>query len=318
MATESVSATGSASASLQRVDPPKRVQVVTNPASGADKPVLATLNSVFHDAGIEWDVSITNEAGDAAKFARRAAETGVDVIASYGGDGTVAEVVAGLEGCDLPLAILPGGTANVFAAEIGLPMDLASAAAILTKPMCVRPVDVGVLGEERFLVRVGVGLEADTVVSATREAKDRFGVMAYVLGALQSASKASNARYRLTIDGREETAEGVTCVIANSGGLGRFELRLAPDIVVDDGLLDVLVLRSADLAAVTKAITSMATDAPPPEDVASRWKAAEVRVEVEGAEPQGVVRDGEDAGATPITASVLPGAARILVPCDGE
>lgn len=291
---------------------PERLHVIANPAAGADRPVLATLNAAFHDAGITWDVSVTNDSGDAARFAREAAEAGIGLVVAYGGDGTVAEVVSGLEGTGVPVGILPGGTANVFANELGIPTDLAQAAALLTREARIRAVDVGVLGEERFLVRVGVGLEADTVEGATREEKDRLGVLAYPIAAIRSAGQAPVVRYRLQLDGREETAEGVTCVIANSGGLGRMGLRLAADIAVDDGLLDVLVLRSAQLGTALKAAATMATEAEPAPDVAAHWQAREIELDVEP--PQTVVRDGELAGETPARLGILPGAARVVVP----
>ena len=92
----------------------KRVQVIINPTAGQDQAILGTLNRVFHDADITWDVSITNKAGDARRFARAAVEAGVDIVAAYGGDGTVMEVATGLIGSTVPLAIFPGGTANVM------------------------------------------------------------------------------------------------------------------------------------------------------------------------------------------------------------
>ena len=90
----------------------KRVQVIINPTAGQDQAILGILNQVFHDAGFAWDVSITNKAGDARRFARAAALAGIDVVAAYGGDGTVMEVASGLIGSTVPLAIFPGGTAN--------------------------------------------------------------------------------------------------------------------------------------------------------------------------------------------------------------
>ncbi len=98
----------------------KRVRVIINPAAGQDEPVLGILNSVFHPAGVEWDVAITLKAGDAKRFAQQAVEEGIEVVAVYGGDGTVAEVASGLIGSEVPLAIFPGGTANVMSVELGI------------------------------------------------------------------------------------------------------------------------------------------------------------------------------------------------------
>ena len=78
----------------------KRIHVVINPASGQDQYILNTINRVFHEAGIAWEVSITQKSGDASRFAAKAAVEGVDVVAAYGGDGSVMEVAEGLMGTE--------------------------------------------------------------------------------------------------------------------------------------------------------------------------------------------------------------------------
>src|SRR5512134_1855301 len=106
------------------------VHVIINPGSGQPKPILHTLNAVFRPRDIEWDISLTRKSGDAERFARQAAENGADIVAAYGGDGTVMEVARGLMGLETPLAIFPGGTANLMAVELGIPKDLAKAVAV--------------------------------------------------------------------------------------------------------------------------------------------------------------------------------------------
>ncbi len=106
----------------------KYIHVVINPASGQPEPVLSTLNSVFYPAGIKWDVSITAASGDAKRFAEEAVARGADLVAAYGGDGTQMEVAQGLRGSDVPMVILPGGTANLLSVELGIPKELAQAA----------------------------------------------------------------------------------------------------------------------------------------------------------------------------------------------
>src|SRR5579859_5577907 len=108
----------------------RQIHVIINPISGRPQPVLYTLNSVFRQAGVKWDVSVTHESGDARRAACKAAAEGADVVAVYGGDGTVLEAATGLLETNTPLAILPGGTANVLSIELGIPYDLAAAARI--------------------------------------------------------------------------------------------------------------------------------------------------------------------------------------------
>ena len=116
----------------------KRVHVIVNPASGQDRPILKTLNSVFKESGIEWDMFLTKEAGDGIRLAKEAAAAGVDAVAVYGGDGTVREVTTGLLGTETPILILPGGTANALALTLGIPTDLGEAASLLTCGDCER------------------------------------------------------------------------------------------------------------------------------------------------------------------------------------
>src|SRR5689334_20980165 len=165
----------------------KRIHVIINPAAGQDYPVLSVLNRAFHPAGVDWDVFVTKRAGDARRYAEQAVEAGVDAVAVYGGDGTVMGAAAGLIGGAVPLAIFPGGTANVISVELGIPSDLAEACALVCGAACAeRPVDVGQIGEQYFLIRVGMGFEAQMVQGADRELKDRAGPLAYAVSAVQA------------------------------------------------------------------------------------------------------------------------------------
>ncbi|HXV97367.1 MAG TPA: diacylglycerol kinase family protein, partial [Anaerolineae bacterium] len=167
----------------------KRVHVIINPAAGQDQPLLGKLNSVFQPAGIDWDVFITKKAGDARHLAQEALAAGVDIIAVHGGDGTVAEVVNGMVGSDVPLAIIPGGTANVLATELGIPADPALAAVLLVGGSTLRTIDMGQIDNHYFVQRAGIGIEAQIVEGTDRQTKNRLGWLAYALSAFQALSQ---------------------------------------------------------------------------------------------------------------------------------
>jgi diacylglycerol kinase (ATP) len=292
----------------------KRVQVIINPTAGQDQPILSVLNRVFHDAGIAWDVSITNKAGDARRFARAAVEAGVDVVAAYGGDGTVMEVASGLIGSTVPLAIFPGGTANVMSLELGISSDLAEASALVCAEECaIVPIDMGQLGEDQyFILRVGTGLEADMVEGADRELKNRLGTLAYALSALQAIQNPTVSRYRLTIDGQHLEHQGISCLICNSGNLGSAGISLSSAVSVRDGLLDVFVLQQANLASLLSLTRDVLTQTEPTTVALQHWQGREITLV---AEPnQTVQADGEVLGQTPVTAKVLPGVVQVIVP----
>lgn len=288
-----------------------RVHVIINPAAGQDRPILGKLNAVFKAAGVDWDVSITKKAGDGYRLARRAVAAGVDVVAVYGGDGTISEAASGLIGSTIPLAILPGGTANILSVELGIPYDLSEAAALLCENSTLRVVDVGRIGQTYFVQRAGIGLEANIVVRADRDSKVRLGWLAYALSALQALSEPPSERYLLTLDGRRVETQGLACFIANSGNLGLPGFSLAPTINMGDGLLDVVVIQQADLSSLLSLAFSVMSGTPNLNAI-QHWQVREVIVQAEP--PQIVQSDGEIIDQTPITAKIVPQALTIIVP----
>ncbi len=290
----------------------KRIHVIVNPAAGPDRPVLSILNSVFHPAGIDWDVFVTKEAGDARRYAQQSAAAGVDVVAAYGGDGTVMQAISGLVGTEIPLAIFPGGTGNAAAFELAIPGDLAEACALVCGDNSqVRQIDLGQVGENYFLLNAGVGFAAAIMEGTDRDSKDRLGLLAYLLAGLQVLRDPPMAHYHLTLDGRRIESDGITCLIANSGNLGNLGLKLAPNIDISDGLLDVVVIRKGDLGALLSVAASVIAGNENAEPL-QHWQARQITLATDPA--QTVQLDGEVMGSTPITTRLLPGAAHILVP----
>jgi YegS/Rv2252/BmrU family lipid kinase len=291
-----------------------RVKVVINPVSGKPEPVLSVLNDVFGEAQIEWDVAITHKSGDGVTAAREAADQGYDLIGAYGGDGTVTEVATALAAGGPPMLVLPGGTGNALAADLGIPPTLAEAAALASGDLGeVRRVDMGRSGDTWFVLRMTMGLEADMVAAATRELKDRYGWLAYAFAGLQALSAAPTVNYSITVDGKTAESEGIAALVANSASTGVAGARIADDVLVSDGLLDVVIVTPADLPG----LVGTAVDAMQGQQsrLMSRWRGSEIRVESDP--PQPVLADGEAAGSTPVDVVVVPGAVGVVVPKDG-
>ncbi len=287
----------------------KRVHVIVNPASGKDQPILKTLNSVFHSAGIEWDVYVTKAGGDARRLAAEAVQAGADAVAVYGGDGTVAEVAAGLFNSEMPLVILPGGTTNATARSMGIPIELAEAAKLLSDPATqVRVMDMLQVGDQYFFGVVAMGIPGEVAVKANREAKDRLGNLAYALAAIRSTVRAPNSDYTLTLDGQPLHSHGVICVILNqSAGMAH----LKQPISATDGLLDVMIFHDESVGTVTKAATNVILRN---ENVVpvEHWQGREVTVVSQPA--QSIQADGEVLPAGSVSVHVLPSAVRFVVP----
>lgn len=287
------------------------VQVIVNPAAGLEEPILKTLNRVFHKYDATWDISVTNRAGDGRRLARRAVENGADLVAVYGGDGTLMEVSSGLVGTGVPLAIFPGGTGNVMSVELGIPRALDRAAELIFQPnRQIRYVDVGQIQEHYFMLRASVGFEAAVVRKTTRDMKDRFGLLAYGFAILDALNEPLHAHYELTLDGEEVETEGFSLLIANAGSIGRLNLTLNSAIKPDDGLLDIMMLNNRPENLVSMAASVVQLD-----DFAAElqhWQAREVKVISHPI--QNVQGDGELFCDTPITARVVPGAVEVIVP----
>ncbi len=299
----------------------KKVHVIVNPASGKDQPILNTLNSVFHPADVEWDVSITQKAGDGKRFAQQAAAKGYEIVAAYGGDGTVMEVANGLMGTGVPMAILPGGTANVLSVELGIPGELAKAAGLLVGGSNkIHDVDMGLLNDQHlFILRFATGFEAEMDIRADRQLKDKFGKLSYTLAGIMAIRNPLKARYQFTLDGKEAECEGVTCMVANTSNLGIQGVDISKNTDVSDGLLDVIVLGSAeqDLLKSIMTFSVNRSDEEIQKDLSkltlvNQWQAKEIYMEANP--PQNMIIDGEPIGKTPCKINVLPKAVRILVP----
>jgi YegS/Rv2252/BmrU family lipid kinase len=294
----------------------KKLQVIINPAAGVGRPILQALNTGLRDTGIDWDVSITHKAGDAERLAKKALLDGADIVGVHGGDGSVMEVASALRGTSTPLAIFPGGTANVMSVELGIPSaDIAESIDFIAKgSYTTRRIDMGRVNDRLFLLRIGIGLEADMMKSADQEIKNRFGILAYAFSALNEMRSLIPTLYRVRVDGDLREIEGISCMIANSGNVAIGGLTLSKKIDISDGALDVVIFRRADLAAmitVSAAVvspTAEATDSPQ----VVHYQGREIVVEADP--PQTISIDGEVIEPVTLTASVLPGAVNVIVP----
>jgi diacylglycerol kinase (ATP) len=296
------------------LDQIRNIRVIINPASGKGESVLPVINTSLKEAGILWEASITHAAGDATRFAKAAVKEGVDALAVYGGDGTLMEAISGLIGSELPLAILPGGSANVMATELGIPTDLKEACALLSRdPLEIKTVDVGQFDKRYFIVGISFGFEADVVKGADRETKNRIGILAYLFSAASALGITRNAVYHLKIDGRRHVVRGLICTITNTGNLRFSSISFDRHIDVSDGLLDVVVLRKANLSLVKlMVVTLFKRERPDDLKLVKHWQGRNISVI---ANPEQTVQcDGEVLGKMPLHVGIIPGAIRILVP----
>jgi diacylglycerol kinase (ATP) len=207
----------------------------------ADRPDLRHLVTWVREKGHFVELRATAERGDAAAIAADAARRGVDVVAAAGGDGTVNEVVNGLDGHDVPLGIIPLGTANDFARQVGIPADADHAMDVILrrKPTLM---DTASLNGRRFLNVSTGGVGAEATAETPSEAKETLGPMAYAITGMRKLADFQPSRGRVTGDGGF-SYEGEFLMFAV--GLARVTgggTVITPMASATDGLLDLCLV----------------------------------------------------------------------------
>ena len=292
----------------------KNIHIIINPAAGEEEAILPFINASMKEAGITWEAFITHEAGDGIKFARAAVKAGVDALAVYGGDGTLMEAISGLIGSEVPLIILPGGSANVTATGLGIPKDFKEVCTLLGHgDLETKTIDVGQFDTSYFITAISVGFGADLVKGADRKSKNKFGILAYFLSAAAALKITKKVVYHLKIDGKECKLKGFTCIIANVGNLGFTKISLDKHIDISDGFLDVVVLRKVNFSLLKHiVVTLLKRERPHNLELVQHWQGKEISV---SSTPQQTVQcDGEVLEKMPLHIKIIPGAIKVLVP----
>lgn len=251
---------------------------------------------------------------DAVRLASEAAGKGFEQVIAAGGDGTISQVITGLGDSRLPLGIIPLGTANVLAHDLKIPSNDIGAALAVIREGRTRLVDVARAGDRRFILMAGFGFDAAVVESVSHKVKDVLGSVAYVSAAIEQLVKYTPTRFRLVFDeGPSYETEAFAVIIANCGTYAH-DFKIAPEAVVDDGMLDVLIFESgpgATLQFIGQALDSFFQTRIPGLNTVY-FKSAKVRVESDP--PVKMQLDGDVCGESDIDIEVLPKSLRLIVP----
>jgi diacylglycerol kinase (ATP) len=203
--------------------------------------------------GWESEIQHTSYPGHATELARRAAAAGCEVVVACGGDGTVNETINGLAGTETALAVVVGGTANVWAKEMGISREPIEAVRLVAEGIR-RRVDLGLVegdeGEQRyFLLMAGVGLDAFVVKRVPARVKRWLGAATYLVWGLREGLRFRPEETSVTFDGERTTGEVGWLLASNTRSYGGV-INIAPEALVDDGLLDVLLFEGHGLGTV--------------------------------------------------------------------
>lgn len=295
--------------------PVRRAAVLVHPAKHDDVEAFRSIvRAAMTDLGWAEPLWFESTPDDScAALVSKAVQSGVDLVLASGGDGTVTTCVASVAASGIPLGVLPAGTGNLLARNLGLPLSLDEALKVALTG-ADRPLDVGTVNGRAFVVMAGMGFDAELLGGASEELKKRVGLAAYVVSALRHL-RDRPAWVVLRVDGgppQRRRASGV--VVGNVGSL-QGNVRLMPDATPDDGVLDVAVLTAQGwtewLRLAADVLLRRRTGR------LARLTGRELRVDSDRAWPWEA--DGEVCGLTrQLRVSLEPGALLLRVPAAAE
>ncbi len=294
-----------------------RVVVITNPkASRAASRGLERAVTRLRARGVEAEVRPTQAAGHGVALARAAVAEGVETLVAHGGDGTIMEVAAGMVGSGRALGILPAGTGNRLAANLGISWDPLRAADIVAAGRR-RTIDLGRMttgggGLRYFAVTAGCGFDAELMHHTSAAQKRLLGTGAYVSTAVRLASTLTRARVRVETDEGVHEGWAATVLVANCGGIVPFLPGFGPHIKPDDGLLDVILLDAATLMGATRVAWRLMVGRPGTDGVITYIRTTRARITTDPV--MAAQADGDAAGQSPLEADLLPGGLTVLAP----
>jgi diacylglycerol kinase (ATP) len=236
-------------ADRQRVerDEPLQSAVIVNPARVADVDGLrATVEAALSEAGWPAPLWLETTPEDPGKGqARQAVEAGAEVVFVSGGDGTVRSCIEGLAGTEAALAVLPGGTGNLLAKNLGIPDDPTEGVRVAVD-RGRRLLDVAEMDGQVFAVMAGMGFDAELMEDASPELKSRIGAPAYVLSALKHLRDPA-MRVQVRIDDDPPLHRHARAIIVGNVGRLQAGLPLLPEAEPDNGRLDLAILAPRNL-----------------------------------------------------------------------
>jgi YegS/Rv2252/BmrU family lipid kinase len=289
-----------------------RAGVVVNPTKPADyEGFRKSVRRVMDEHGWDeplWQETTVEDPGRGQ--AETAVSAGVDVVLACGGDGTVTACAEGMAGSGVPLAVIPMGTGNLLARNIGLPTDLDEALAVALSG-AQQPIDAGRVNGALFVVMAGLGLDARMLSGTSDQLKKRVGWLAYVLSAVRHLGDRP-MKVTVSADGGRPRRMRADAVIAGNVGLLQGGLPLLPDARPDDGLLDAVVLIAGGLTGWLTVAAGILLRRPADGRI-YRLRFAELQVTLDHEQPWEL--DGEVMGsARRLTVVAQPGAVLLRMP----
>ena len=290
--------------------PSRHVVAIVNPATRRNAQRIVVELRRQAPAGVELDIRLTPAARSATAIAREALP-GADLVVAVGGDGTVSEVATALRGTGVPLGIVPAGSTNIVARDLGIPPHLPAAVSTLFGPHHRIPLDVGLCGEHAFLHMAGAGIDSRLFEATNSSLKRRIGWLAYLPPAAHELL-GSAARFEVATDDDVHEVTSPLVLVANGGSIITPRLTLYPGFRKDDGYLDVLIFTASSPAQIFRTLGRLATRHLDLSPFVLHRRARRVVLSATPGLP--IQLDGDVVTRTPATFTVDPAAIEVVVP----
>jgi len=289
--------------------------LIANPVSGQAAAARSRerLPWLLAEAGLPPTVHITSGPGDATQAARDAVVAGFERVVVAGGDGTTNEVVQGLAGSHTPLGLVPLGTGNVLARQLGLGVDDPEGACRVIAANKQRPVDLGAANGRHFVLMAGAGIDGEVAAQVQGFWKDRLGMWAFVGEfAAQALAHSEQHMFRVVVDGQALERRMWSVLVCNAAQYA-WRLSFAPAAQMDDGLLHVVMFHHPGRFQLLSSVVGEwlrggGTEIPHVTQFRGR------QVEVHADPPAKWQADGETGGTTPVRLEVAHLALTLIVP----
>jgi len=285
---------------------------IANPVAGSGRARewFEQAAKVLTHRGVDFTYDYTKGKDHAAALAKAAIERGEQAIVSVGGDGTAREIAGSLIHTGIPMGIFPFGTGNDFGSALGLKVDPVGALEDLLK---ARPVsiDAAAANDTIFINAAGTGFDVD-VIRNTEKYKRRFnGMLPYMLGIMKSLIHLKWDHFTITADGETFEEDSILIDACNGTRLAG-GIKVAPVAELNDGLLDVCIVRKLGRLGVLRVLPSVVAGRHLDSPHVRYFKAKELRLE--STRENTLNLDGELGSSTPVTFKILPGALTLLLP----
>ncbi len=293
----------------------KRIFVSLNPKGGHAEPEALehTLDQCFRQAGWSYDLHKIVDGEDLPAIVRQAVKDGYDICVAAGGDGTVSAVANGLVGTEVPLGIIPVGTGNGLARELGLPMPPEKACDLIAGNHAVTDVDSMKVGEQHFILNVSAGLSAMAMRDTSGESKHRLGRVAYLITGLRGLAGFQPRRFDLQIDGMHVVARASDVVVVNGSTPVKLLVSSGANHTLDDGEVGIYTIRARTILDYV-ALAWVLLWGLERRDRRIRVLHASQDISINTSRPVAVQADGESIGNTPVSISLVRKALRVIVP----